>query len=83
MCAKRQRRCPALLQIGEEALQEWTRAETLDEVRAAWSRLGGLVTAHRYGREHFSLLARHRHGDPEALGLLAARMRRRRSQETA
>ena len=29
MCAKRQRRCPALLAIREEALQEGARAETL------------------------------------------------------
>jgi hypothetical protein len=41
------------------------------------SRLGGKVTLHRYGSEHFSLLARHRHGNPEALPLLAARMQRR------
>jgi hypothetical protein len=77
MCQKRQRRCPDLLRLREEALREWSRAETLDEVRATWARLGGRVTAHRYGREHFSLLARHRHGDPEALVLLTARMRRR------
>ena len=57
MCAKRQRRCPALLQIREEALEEWMRAETFEEVHAAWSRLGGRVTLHRYGRGHFSELA--------------------------
>ena len=77
MCVKRQRRCPELLEIREQALTEWTRAETFEEVRSTWARLGGLVTLHRYGREHFSLLARHRHGDPEALVQLAARMRRR------
>jgi hypothetical protein len=77
MCAKRQRRCPELLEIRAEALEEWTEAETLEEVRATWARLGGLVTLHRYGREHFRLLARHRHGDPEALVQLAVRMRRR------
>ncbi len=77
MCAKRQRRCPELLRIREDALVEWTGAETFEEVRSTWSRLGGLVTLHRYGREHFSLLARHRHGDPEALVLLTVRMRRR------
>jgi hypothetical protein len=58
MCAKYQRRCPALLAIREEALQEWTRAETLHDVRVAWGRLGGRVTLHRYGREHFAALAR-------------------------
>jgi hypothetical protein len=58
MCQKRQRRCPALLQIREEALEEWTRAETLSDVRRAWGRLGGRVTLHRYGREHFSELAK-------------------------
>ena len=47
MCAKYQRRCPALLAIREEALQEWTRAETLYDVRVAWGRLGGRVTLHR------------------------------------
>jgi hypothetical protein len=58
MCQKRQRRCPALLAIREEALEEWTRAETLSDVRRAWGRLGGGVTLHRYGREHFSELAK-------------------------
>ena len=78
MCAKRQRRCPALLLIREQALREWAGAESYAEVRAAWCRLGGLVTLHRYGREHFSLMARARWGDPEALPLLAARMANRR-----
>jgi hypothetical protein len=57
MCAKRQRRCAALLAIREEALQEWILAETLHDVRVCWGRLGGLTTLHRYGREHFSELA--------------------------
>jgi hypothetical protein len=61
MCAKRQRRCPALLAIRQEALEEWIRAETLHDVRACWGRLGGRVTLHRYGRSHFSELARRRH----------------------
>ena len=60
MCQKYQRRCPSLLQIRDEALEEWTRAETLHEVRVAWARLGGRVTLHRYGRGHFSELARRR-----------------------
>jgi len=77
MCVKHERRCPALNAIREDALLEWCGAETLEDVRACWSRLGGKVTLHRYGREHFRLLARHRHGDPEALELLAARMQRR------
>jgi hypothetical protein len=58
MCAKRQRRCPALLAIREEALQEWIVAETFEEVRSCWSRLGGRTTLHRYGREHFAMLAK-------------------------
>jgi hypothetical protein len=58
MCAKRQRRCAALLQIREEAFQEWARAETFDQVRSCWSRLGGRTTLHRYGRQHFSELAK-------------------------
>jgi len=58
MCAKRQRRCPTLRAIREEALQEWILAETLHDVRVAWGRLGGRVTLHRYGRGHFSELAK-------------------------
>jgi hypothetical protein len=60
MCAKYQRRCPALLAIRERALEEWIRAHTLHDVRVCWGRLGGLTTLHRYGREHFSELARRR-----------------------
>lgn len=60
MCAKRQRRCPALLEIREEAFREWARAETYSEVRAAWSRLGGRVTLHRYGIAHYRRMARAR-----------------------
>jgi hypothetical protein len=58
MCQKRQRRCAALLQLREAALQEWTKAETYSDVCRAWGRLGGLTTAHRYGREHFAALAK-------------------------
>jgi hypothetical protein len=58
MCQKRQRRCAVLLQIREEAFQDWTRAETFEEVCRAWSRLGGRTTLHRYGREHFAALAK-------------------------
>jgi hypothetical protein len=58
MCAKRQRRCAVLLQIREEALQEWARAETFEEVCRVWARLGGRTTLHRYGRGHFSELAK-------------------------
>jgi hypothetical protein len=61
MCAKRQRRCPALLAIREEALMEWTRAETLHDVRVAWGRLGGRTLLHRRGPGYFSELARRRH----------------------
>ncbi len=78
MCAKGSRRCPDLLVIRENALREWCGAETHEEVRSAWSRFGGQAVLHRYGRRHFSLLARHRHGDPEALPLLASRMRLRK-----
>ena len=61
MCSrKRQRRCAVLLQIREEALEEWTRAETYSDVCRAWGRLGGRVTLHRFGRGHFSELARRR-----------------------
>jgi len=58
VCQKRQRRCPALLAIREEAFEEWAVAETFEEVRSCWSRLGGRTTLHRYGRSHFSELAK-------------------------
>jgi hypothetical protein len=58
MCAKRQRRCPVLLAIRQEAFEEWTRAETFEEVCRVWARLGGRTTLHRYGREHFAMLAK-------------------------
>jgi len=58
VCAKRQRRCPELLAIREEAVEEWCRAETLGGVRVAWGRLGGRVTLHRYGRHHYRELGR-------------------------
>jgi hypothetical protein len=60
MCQKRQRRCPVLLAIREEAVMEWATAETLEEVCRAWGRLGGRATLHRYGPEHFAALARRR-----------------------
>ena len=60
MCQKRQRHCAALLAIREEALQEWIVAETYSDVCRAWGRLGGRVTLHRYGRQHFAELARRR-----------------------
>jgi precorrin-6x reductase len=58
MCTKHQIRCVVLLQIREEALQEWSRAATYSDVCRAWGRLGGRVTLHRYGREHFAMLAK-------------------------
>ncbi len=60
MCQKHQRRCPALQEFREEALKEWTTAETQHAVWVAWGRLGGRTTAHRYGRGYFSELARRR-----------------------
>jgi hypothetical protein len=61
MCSKkRQRRCPALLAIREEALQEWARTETLHDVRIAWGRLAGRTLLHRRGPGYFSELARRR-----------------------
>jgi len=58
MCAKYQRRCRTLLAIREEALQEWILAESLHDVRVAWGRCGGRVTLHRYGPQHFAMLAK-------------------------
>ena len=50
MCSrKRERRCAVLLQIREEALEEWCKAETLHDVRVAWGRLGGRTLLHRRG----------------------------------
>jgi hypothetical protein len=60
VCAKRERRCPELLRLRDAALEEWTGAQTLSDVRRAWGRLGGRTTLHRYGRRHFSELARRR-----------------------
>jgi hypothetical protein len=57
MCQKRQRRCPTLLAMHDEALAEWAGAETLHEVRVAWGRLGDRVTLHRYGRGHYIEMA--------------------------
>jgi hypothetical protein len=79
VCRKYQRHCGAYLDLQEAAYAEWEVAETLEAVRAAWGRLGGRVVLHRYGRQHFSLMARHRHGDTDATVLLHARMIRRRS----
>ena len=60
MCQKRQHRCAVALQLRDEALREWAGAETYSDVCRAWGRLGGKVTLHRYGRGHFSELARRR-----------------------
>lgn len=56
MCQKRQHRCPKLLAIREDALQEWITAETFGDVQSTWARLGGRTTLHRYGPEHFRAL---------------------------
>lgn len=60
MCQKRQRRCSVALAYREAALAEWCRAETLHDVQACWGRLGGQITMHRYGPEHFAEIARRR-----------------------
>jgi hypothetical protein len=57
MCAKYQRRCPALLALREQALAEWTVAESYEQVQTAWRRLGGRVTLHRYGTDHYRRMA--------------------------
>ena len=77
MCQKFRTHCDELRRMADEALAEWAEADSYEDVCRAWAALGGRTTAHRYGREHFVLLARHRHGDPEALPLLVARMQRR------
>jgi hypothetical protein len=43
-----------------------------------WGRLSGLAVLQRYGQRYFSLLARHRWGDPEASRELSARVTLRR-----
>ncbi len=73
VCHKGRRRCPDLLAMREEALREWTEAETLREVRACWGRLGGRTTLHRYGRGHFCGLARRRWGGTAPADLDRAR----------
>jgi hypothetical protein len=60
MCQKYERRCAVLLQLREQALLEWSKAQTFEDVCRAWGRLGGNVTKHRYGAQHFSQLARRR-----------------------
>ncbi len=60
MCQKHQRRCAVLLELREEALEEWTVAETYSDVCRVWGRLGGRTTLHRFGPQHFSELARRR-----------------------
>ena len=60
MCSKGQRRCAALVGLREEALAEWTEAQTYHDVVVCWGRLGGKVTLHRYGRGHFARIARRR-----------------------
>jgi len=57
MCQKRQRRCSVLLAIREEALDDWARAETFEEVCRVWARLGGRTTLHRRGPAWFRELA--------------------------
>jgi hypothetical protein len=78
VCAKYERRYPVALHLREQAMQEWCKAESFEDVQRVWRRLGGLVVLHRYGRQHFALLGRIRHGDSQARELLAARMDRRR-----
>lgn len=58
MCRKHERRCVEALELREAAMQEWTRAETLEDVRRTWARLGGLMTLHRYGREHYARMGK-------------------------
>ncbi len=58
VCRKYQRHCGAYLALREAANEEWAAAETLEAVRTAWGRMGGLVTLHRYGRGHFAELGR-------------------------
>lgn len=60
VCRKHERRCAALLELRDQALMEWTVAESYSAVCAAWGRLGGRVTLHRYGPQHFARLARRR-----------------------
>ncbi len=60
MCAKRQRHCAEYLSYREQAYEEWTVAEELEDVRRAWGRFGGRVTRHRYGPKFYRELARKR-----------------------
>jgi hypothetical protein len=63
MCAKKRvrwTRCEEWRCYQEAAYAEWCEAWTLSEVRAAWGRFGGRVTAHRHGAEQFREMARKR-----------------------
>ena len=62
MCQKHQRRCSALLDLREQAVREWTEAQTYHDVVVCWGRLGGRTTYHRYGSQHFAQIARRRGG---------------------
>jgi hypothetical protein len=78
MCRKHQRHCRELEAVAGQTLREWAEADSLEAVRACWGRKGGKTTLHRYGQRFFVLIGRRRHGDPQALGLQAAHMQRRR-----
>jgi hypothetical protein len=56
--ATRWSRCDLWRAYQERAYEEWSEAEELEDVRAAWGRFGGRVTVHRYGREHYGRIAR-------------------------
>jgi hypothetical protein len=62
MCAKYQRRCPEVLAYRDAAMAEWCRADSYSDVCRCWGRLGGRVTLHRYGRQHFAQIARSYNG---------------------
>ncbi len=51
-------------------MREWCRAETYEQVRSAWARLGGLMTLHRYGREHYARMGK-RSGEARRMGFLS------------
>lgn len=51
-------RCDVWRVLQEQAITEWAEAEELGDVRACWGRLGGKVTLHRHGHQHFSMMGK-------------------------
>lgn len=58
MCQKHQHHCDEYCKLREEAVSEWCEADSLSGVLATWGRMGGRVTLHRHGKEHYQRIGR-------------------------